>query len=150
MAPQSMVSDRIKAAADARSDPSLVIIARCDSRPRESLRQVQDRLAAYVEAGADAVGVQLDELEDFRRIGGTSPAPVISMWPRPLLTAFEFLSCGFRIALMPSSVPLAALTAAREMLLNLRQTGVDQTYFAQQKSFSDTDRWYKNIGKAGD
>src|SRR5687767_9403108 len=108
---------RIKGAAAGRRDPSLVLIGRCDSRPKESLTQVQERLAAYVESGADAVGVQLDDIDEFRRIGTAPPAPLVSMWPRPLMTASVFLGCGFRIALMPSSVPLAALTAAREMLL---------------------------------
>jgi 2-methylisocitrate lyase-like PEP mutase family enzyme len=149
IAPQPLMIDRIKAAADARRDRSLVLIARCDSRPRESLIQVQDRLAAYAEAGADAVGVQLDDAEDFRRIGAAPTAPLVSMWPRPLMSAGEFFECGFRVALMPSSVPLAALTAAREMLIQLRETGVDRNYFAGQKEFSQTDRWYKNLGKAG-
>ena len=67
IAPIALMTERIKAAADARRDPSLVLIARCDSRPQESLAQVQDRLAAYAEAGADALGVQLSEVDDFRQ-----------------------------------------------------------------------------------
>ena len=145
IAPQPLMIDRIKAAADARRDPSLALIARCDSRPKESLAQVQDRLAAYAEAGADAVGVQLSDAEDFRRLGADAPAPLVSMWPRPLMTAFEFLQLGFRVALMPSSVPLAALTAAREMLLQLQQNGIDRDYFTRQTEFAHTDRWYKNL-----
>jgi hypothetical protein len=47
---------------------------------------------------------------------------------------------------MPSSIPLAALTGAREMLLQVGQTGADRGYFAQQKEFFQTDRWYKNLG----
>jgi len=123
-----------------------VLIARCDARPKESLEQVQARLAAYVEAGADAIGVQLSDADDFRRIGADAPAPLVSMWPRALLSAFEFLDLGFRVALMPSSVPLAALTAAREMLLQLKQTGVDRDYFVRQKEFARSDGWYKNLG----
>ena len=146
IAPTDLMVDRIKAATDARRDQALVLIARCDSRPNESLAQVLDRLAAYGDAGADAVGVQLSDAEDFRGIGANSPAPLVSMWPRPLMTAFDFVQLGFRIALMPSSVPLAALTAAREMLLQLQQTGRDRDYFAQQTEFSRTDRWYKNLG----
>jgi methylisocitrate lyase len=146
IAPKHLMTDRIKAAADARRDQALVLIARCDSRPKESLAQVQDRLAAYLEAGADAVGVQLSDGEDFRRIGADAPAPLVSMWPRALMTAFEFLQLGFRIALMPSSVPLAALTAAREMLVELQQAGIDRGYFARQTEFTRTDRWYKNLG----
>ena len=146
IAPQPLMIDRIKTAADARRDRSLVLIARCDSRAKESLAQVEDRLAAYVEAGADAVGVQLLDPKDFHRIGVTAPAPLVSMWPRPLMTAVEFLQSGFRIALMPSSLTLAAVTAAREMLLELQQTGVDRDYLAKQKEFTQTERWYKDLG----
>ncbi|MGB7949759.1 MAG: isocitrate lyase/phosphoenolpyruvate mutase family protein, partial [Candidatus Binatia bacterium] len=74
---QSQMVDSIKAAADARDDAGLVLIARCDARPRESLAQVEERLAAYAEAGADAVGVQLSDTEEFRRIGACCRAPLV-------------------------------------------------------------------------
>ena len=146
LAPPQLMIERIKAAANARTDESLVLIARCDSRPKESLNQVQERLAAYVEAGADAVGVQLNDNEDFRRIGATAPAPLVSMWPRARMSAFEFIKMGYRIALMPSSVPMAAITAARELLLELTRSGRDQDYFARQREFADSESWYKNLG----
>jgi 2-methylisocitrate lyase-like PEP mutase family enzyme len=146
LAPPQLMIERIKAAANARTDESLVLIARCDSRPKESLNQVQERLAAYVEAGADAVGVQLNDIEEFRRIGATAPAPLVSMWPRARMSAFEFIKMGYRIALMPSSVPMAAITAARELLLELTRSGRDQDYFARQREFADSESWYKNLG----
>ena len=146
IAPPQLMIARIKAAANARTDETLVLIARCDSRPKESLNQVQERLAAYVEAGADAVGVQLNDIEEFRRIGATAPAPLVSMWPRARMSAFEFIKMGYRIALMPSSVPMAAITAARELLLELTRSGRDQDYFARQREFADSESWYKNLG----
>jgi 2-methylisocitrate lyase-like PEP mutase family enzyme len=146
IAPIALMTERIKAATDARRDPSLVLIARCDSRPQESLAQVQDRLAAYAEAGADALGVQLSEVEDFRRVGAAAPAPLVSMWPRTRMAADEFIQMGFRVTLMPSSVPLAALDAARKMLLELKQTGRDRDYFAKQSEFAKTESWYKDLG----
>ena len=146
LAPPQLMIERIKAAANARTDESLVLIARCDSRPKESLNQVQERLAAYVEAGADAVGVQLNDIEEFRRIAATAPAPLVSMWPRARMSAFEFIKMGYRIALMPSSVPMAAITAARELLLELTRSGRDQDYFARQREFADSESWYKNLG----
>jgi methylisocitrate lyase len=141
-----LMVERIKAAAEARKDETLVLIARCDARPKESLNQVQVRLAAYVEAGADAVGVQLNDIEEFRRIGASAPAPLVTMWPRARMTAFEFIDMGYRIALMPSSVPVAAVTAARELLLELKRSGRDQDYFGRQGQFTDSDAWYKNLG----
>ena len=146
IAPLQLMVERIKAAADARKDETLVLIARCDSRPKESLSQVQERLAAYVEAGADAVGVQLNETEEFRLIGTAAPAPLVSMWPRARLNVFDFIEMGYRVALMPSSVPLAAITAARELLLELKRSGRDQDYFARQREFSDSESWYRNLG----
>jgi len=146
IAPLQLMVERINAAADARKDETLVLIARCDSRPKESLSQVQERLAAYVEAGADAVGVQLSETEEFRLIGTTAPAHLVSMWPRARLNVFDFIEMGYRVALMPSSVPLAAITAARELLLELKRSGRDQDYFARQREFSDSESWYRNLG----
>jgi len=142
----TLMTDRIKAAADARRDSSLVLIARCDSRPKESLAQVQDRLAAYAEAGADALGVQLSDIEDFRRAGSSAPAPLVSMWPRNLMSADEFIKMGFRVALLPSSVPLAAVTAARAMLIELKNSRRDRDYFARQSEFAATEKWYKELG----
>src|SRR2546422_4425989 len=133
IASKAVMVDRIKAAVDVRTDSTLVLIARCDARVSEPLAQIHDRLAAYVEAGADAIGVQLNNPEEFRQIGARSPAPLVSLWPKTSMTVFEFLQLGFRIALMPSSVPLAGLSAAREMLLELNEKGTDRDYFSRQK-----------------
>ena len=146
IAPIAEVVERIKAAVDARRDPSLVLIARCDSRPKESLNQVHERLAAYAEAGADAVGVQLTDVEDFRQIGANAAAPLVTLWPKAKLNASDYFAMGFRIALTPSSIPLAATTAAREMLIELRQDGNDRAYFARQEEHAATENWYKQLG----
>jgi 2-methylisocitrate lyase-like PEP mutase family enzyme len=146
IAPISVVVDHIKAAADARRDETLVLIARCDSRPAESLDQVCERLMAYADAGADAVGVQLTDIADFRRIGISSPAPLVTLWPKSQMSAAEFFTMGFRIALTPSSIPLAAAAAAREMLLEMQQTGNDRAYFSRQQGFIEADAWYKKVG----
>jgi len=146
IAPTAMVVDRIKAAVDARRDSTFVIIARCDSRPKESLDQVRERLVAYAAAGADAVGVQLTDIEDFRRIGASAPAPMVTLWPKAQMNAAEFFAAGFRIALTPSSIPLAAANAAREMLLELNRQGNDRDYFGRQKELAATEKWYKQLG----
>ena len=147
IASKAVMVDRIKAAVDVRTDSTLVLIARCDARVSEPLAQIHDRLAAYVEAGADAIGVQLNNPEEFRQIGARSPAPLVSLWPKTSMTVFEFLQLGFRIALMPSSVPLAGLSAAREMLLELNEKGTDRDYFSRQKEFQEIERWYRNLGR---
>jgi methylisocitrate lyase len=143
--PKTLMVDRIKAAVDARIDPTLVLIARCDARCGESLGQVQERLVAYAEAGADAVGVQLSDAEEFRHVGARSRAPLVSLWPKARMTVLEFLQLGFRIALMPSSVSLAALSAVKEMLLELKNKGTERNYFNRQKNVREVERWYRDL-----
>ena len=146
IAPVSLVVDQIKAAVDTRRDASFVIIARCDSRPKESLDQVCQRLAAYAEAGADAVGVQLSEVADFRHVGAIVQTPMVTLWPKARMSAAEFFAAGFRIALTPSSIPLAATHAARQMLIEMKQSGSDRQYFARQVDLPSTESWYKKLG----
>jgi len=146
IAPTSFVVDQIKAAVDARRDPAFVVIARCDSRPKESLDQVCARMAAYAAAGADAVGVQLTDIADFRHVGATVRTPIVTLWPKAQMSAAEFFAAGFRIALTPSSIPLAAANAAREMLAEMKQSGNDRDYFARQKDLAATEGWYKKLG----
>ena len=146
IAPTATVVDQIKAAVDARRDPAFVVIARCDSRPKESLEQVSERLAAYASAGADALGVQLTDVADFRQVAARAPAPMVTLWPKAHMSAAEFFAAGFRIALTPSSIPLAATHGAREMLLELNRQGNDRNYFARQKELAATEKWYKQLG----
>jgi methylisocitrate lyase len=146
IAPTATVVDQIKAAVDARRDPAFVVIARCDSRPKESLDQVCERLDAYAAAGADALGVQLTDVADFRQVAARAPAPMVTLWPKAHMSAAEFFAAGFRIALTPSSIPLAATHGAREMLLELNRQGNDRNYFARQKELAATEKWYKQLG----
>jgi hypothetical protein len=61
------------------------------------------------------------------------------------LTALEFLQLGFRIALMPSSVSLAALSAVKEMLLDLKDNGTERDYFNRRKDIQEVERWYRDL-----
>ncbi len=47
---------------------------------------------------------------------------------------------------MPSSLSLAALGGARDLLIELKQTGNDREYFAKRNSSAETEVWYKNLG----
>src|SRR5512134_156995 len=53
--PKDDMADRIKAAVDARTDPSFVIMARTDALAVEGLEASIDRAVACVEAGADMI-----------------------------------------------------------------------------------------------
>ena len=61
------------------------------------------------------------------------------------MTGLEFLQLGFRIALMPSSVTLPALSAVKEMLLGLKDNGTERDYFNRQKDIQEVERWYRDL-----
>ena len=69
---QEMV-DRIKAAADAKTDPDFVVMARTDALAVEGLQAAIDRACACVEAGADMIFpeaiTELVDVPEVRRRG---------------------------------------------------------------------------------
>jgi 2-methylisocitrate lyase-like PEP mutase family enzyme len=144
--PLPAMLDKVRAAADARADASLVLVVRCDARPVESLAGVEERLAAYAEAGADAVGVQLTELEDFQRIGKAPPAPLVTLWPRDLLNAYDFLALGYQVGLVTSSAMLAGLAGARALLRAVRESGDERAHLASVPDFPQIRQWYSALG----
>jgi 2-methylisocitrate lyase-like PEP mutase family enzyme len=143
----SEMTDKIKAAADARTDSALVLAVRCDARAVESRQQVLDRIGAYVNAGVDAIGVHLADAEEHTWFGTRVPVPLMNPWPRAGINSLsDFFALGYKVALVTSSVSLAALAAARTMLLELKQTGRQDNYFASISGFDDVQRWYRDLG----
>jgi methylisocitrate lyase len=139
--------EKIKAAADARTDGDLVLAMRCDARNSEPREQVLERIGAYIEAGIDAIGVHLKDADEHKWFGASVRAPLMNPWPRAgLNTLPEFFALGYKIALVTSSVSMAALAGARNMLLELKRTGSQDGYFAHVSGFDDVQRWYRDLG----
>lgn len=75
---QEMV-DRIKAAVDARSDDSFVIMARTDALAVEGLQAAIDRACACVEAGADMIFPEaMTELAMYKEFAAAVKVPVLA------------------------------------------------------------------------
>jgi len=90
--------DRIKAAVDARTDETFVIIARTDALASEGKPAAVERVARYVEAGADMIFPEaLSALDDYRVFTETG-VPVLANMTEfgrtPLLDVNELASVG--------------------------------------------------------
>src|SRR5215207_3469828 len=71
--------DRIKAAADARSDDAFVLMARTDAHAVEGLSAAIDRSNQYVAAGADMIFAEaLTSLEEYKKFTQAVKAPVLA------------------------------------------------------------------------
>jgi 2-methylisocitrate lyase-like PEP mutase family enzyme len=124
---------RIKAAADTRVDPDLVIVARTDARTSEGIDAAIARANAYAEAGADLIFVESPEsVEEMRRINREVRAPNLANQVEggrtPMLPAEELSKLGYRIAIYPNSITRLFARAGQELFDGLRRTGSTQGF----------------------
>src|SRR3954465_60781 len=98
--------DRIKAAVDARTDPSFVVMARTDALASEGLDAAVSRSLLYAKAGADMIFPEaITKLEEYKRFVEAVKVPVLAniteFGKTPLFTLEELRSANAAIALYP-------------------------------------------------
>jgi len=127
--PTAEMVAKIKAACDARQDADFVIIARCDAIAVEGLEAALERGARYREAGADVLFIEapVGRGEVERVAHQFKGVPLLynmaSSGKTPDLAADELGRLGFRIAIYPNWIILAAIPAMQSMLAELKRTG---------------------------
>ena len=129
--PSSEMEDRIKAAVDARTDESFVIMARTDALANEGLNAALDRTAACVEAGADMVFPEaVTELQQYRAFVERTGVPVLAniteFGVTPLFTLEELRGAGLAMALYPLSAFRAMNAAALRVYEAIRRDGTQK------------------------
>lgn len=127
---QEMV-DRIKAAADARTDPNFVIMARTDALAVEGLSAAVDRAAACVEAGADMIFPEaITELAMYKQFAEAVRVPILAnlteFGATPLFTLEELRTASVAMALYPLSAFRAANKAAENVYHAIRREGTQK------------------------
>src|SRR5262249_45005322 len=92
---------KVRAAADARRDSDLAIIARTDARAVEGLDAALERAVAYTAAGADATFVEAPESKDEMARIGKLPAPqfanMVFGGRTPMLPQGELAAMGYAV-----------------------------------------------------
>ena len=127
---QEMV-DRIKAAVDARTDDSFVIMARTDALAVEGLDKALERAAACVEAGADMVFPEaITELGMYRIFTEKLSVPILAniteFGATPLFDTEELACAGVSLVLYPLSAFRAMNKAAENVYTAIRRDGTQQ------------------------
>ena len=122
------MSDRVKAAADAKTDPDFFLIARTDAIQNEGVDAAIERALQYVEAGADGIFAEASyDLDTYRRFVETVKVPVLAniteFGATPLFTRDELASVGVAIQLYPLSAFRAANKAAEAVYTSIRANG---------------------------
>ena len=101
---QGEMVDRIKAAVDARSDESFVIMARTDALAVEGMQSVIDRINACIEAGADMIFPEaVSTLDQYKMLRANIPVPFLAniteFGKTPLFSTPELGAAGVDIVL---------------------------------------------------
>ena len=140
--------DRVKAAVDARSDASFVIMARTDAAAVEGIDAAIERAVAYVEAGADMIFPEaMKTLDDYRRFKAAVKVPILAnlteFGTTPFFTTEELRSANVDIALYCCGAYRAMNAAALKFYETLRRDGTQKNVVEIMQTRNDL---YKFLG----
>jgi carboxyvinyl-carboxyphosphonate phosphorylmutase len=137
------MTEKIRAATEARRSSDFLIIARTDARAVEGLDSALRRARAYREAGADILFVEAPQNEDeVAQVARAFPnVPLLFNWaeggktpPMPLERLKEL---GYRIVIFPISALLTAAKAVRGVLAEIKTEGTPRRIFSDGSSFRE-------------
>ncbi|HEX4148715.1 MAG TPA: methylisocitrate lyase, partial [Pirellulales bacterium] len=128
--PEEMCA-KLRAAVKARSDASLVILARTDARSLGGLDEAVDRAKRYLDAGADWIFPEaLATQEEFAQFADRVDAPLVANMTEfgksPLLSLDELAALGYAGVLYPVTLMRVAMKAVEAALDLLAADGTQQ------------------------
>ena len=127
--PAAEMAAKIQAACDARHDPDFLVIARCDAIAVEGLEAALARGERYREAGADMLFIEapVGRAEVERVANHFKGVPLLynmaASGKTPDLPADELGRLGFKLAIYPNWIILAAIPAMQNLLRELKRAG---------------------------
>lgn len=124
--------DRMKAAADAKTDADFVLMARTDAAAVEGLDGSIERACCYAEGGADMIFAEaLTELNQYKKFVDAVGVPVLAniteFGKTPLYTIEELRDAGVSLVLYPLSAFRAMSAAALNVYQTLRREGTQKS-----------------------
>ncbi|WP_413624011.1 MULTISPECIES: methylisocitrate lyase [Luteibacter] len=122
------MADRVKAAADAKTDADFFLIARTDAIAVDGVDAAIERAIACVEAGADAIFAEAAyDLPTYKRFVDAVKVPILAniteFGQTPLFSTEELGSVGVGIVLYPLSAFRAMNKAAENVYTSIRRDG---------------------------
>ncbi|HEX4242544.1 MAG TPA: methylisocitrate lyase [Steroidobacteraceae bacterium] len=140
------MTDRIKAAVDARNDASFVIMARTDALAVEGIDGAIERALACVRAGADMIFPEaITDLAMYRRFKDAVKVPILAniteFGQTPLYTRDELASVGVDIVLHCCSAYRAMNAAALAVYQAIRRDGTQKNVLALMQTRADLYRY---------
>jgi methylisocitrate lyase len=142
------MADRVKAAADAKTDGQFFLIARTDAIANEGVDSAIERARACVEAGADGIFPEaVTDLPTYKRFADAVKVPVLAniteFGKTPLFTIDELRQASVAMALYPLSAFRAMNKAAEAVYQAIRRDGHQKNVIGTMQT---RDELYDRIG----
>jgi 2-methylisocitrate lyase-like PEP mutase family enzyme len=136
---------KIRAAADARIDPDLVIVARTDALATHGFEDAMERAAAYIEAGADMTFVEAPRTKEQiaeipRRVKAPQFINVVAGGVTPMIALDELKSMGYSMILYANAALQASIAGMQKVLKHLKARGSLDEVSAELASFEERQR----------
>ena len=140
--------DRVKAAADAKTDADFFLIARTDAIAVEGVDAAIERAIACVEAGADGIFAEASyDLDTYSRFVDAVKVPVLAnlteFGQTPLFTREELASVNVAMMIYPLSAFRAMNKAAEAVYTAIRNDGHQRN---RVDSMQTREELYERIG----
>lgn len=157
LVPVEEMCAKLRAAAAARRDRDLIIIARTDARGVENFDAAVKRARRYVESGADWIFPEaLAEEAEFAAFGRALDVPLVANMTEfgksPLLPVSRLAEMGYAAVLYPvtllrvamkgveAALAMLATDGTQQELLDLMQTRQELYDLLRYKDYEDRDR----------
>ncbi|MEO6968594.1 MAG: methylisocitrate lyase [Rhodanobacteraceae bacterium] len=142
------MADRVKAAADAKTDSDFFLISRTDAIASEGVDAAIERARLCVDAGADGIFAEaVRDLETYRKFVDAVRVPVLAniteFGATPMFTVEELRDAGVAIVLYPLSAFRAMNKAAEYVYQAIRRDGTQKNVLDQMQTREEL---YERIG----
>ena len=133
---------KIRAAADARTDDDFTLIVRTDALAVTGWDDTMRRCDAFTEAGADALFVEaIRSPEEAADVVARTSVPLlynfVESGKSPLLTVSELESLGFKIVIFPGSAFMAVAHTVARVMADLKTFGTTEHLIGEMSSLTD-------------
>ena len=146
------MTDKLKAAVDARQDEDFIIAARSDAIAVEGFDAALERVAAYKEAGADLLFVEAPETpEQIAEIPERLEGPLMINMFRGGRTPFTPVKTlgelGFNLVIIPSDLQRAVIKTMQSVVAAIKEDGDSSAVgdllcpLPERDVVVDQDRW---------
>ncbi|MDA0336729.1 MAG: methylisocitrate lyase [bacterium] len=130
---------KLAAAAEARSNPDFLLVARTDARGVEGFDASVERGLRYIDAGADAIFIEaLQTEEEFSRYAEKVQVPLLANMTEfgktPQFTVEQFARLGYAMVIFPMTTFRVMMKAVEGVLTEIRDQGTPAAWLDRMQT----------------